>query len=463
MTASVLILAAVIAGPGLNAAPDDAAADEVRTVSIDSIREGYGRNREAFNYLHVVWRRRMQNGPGTTRQLDFSKAYLESGLREGTLPEQIRASAQSDIEYIASSRDDPFRLQPHVFVQEFFTDRSGFQIRYPNALGMGTATPVDFVFPPQPVTPDSLPELFGNIHVGHFSGRKDEGFQVWAPSSQADRRGVVVSTVEAFADLAFPPLALVDTTSVSPDCLHPSDRFMTGLDDSFQVLGPAIIQDRETILIERAVEAESKDQFLLPAQVQDYGDRARYFRVTRAWIDMARGCLPLRIETSARYLFDGREIDDPFAINPISVFEIAAVERVEGGGFYPMKVSETSYETDSSVLAKLSIVNVVLEGADAKSERMIFEEKQQEVLHVDANPNEALWRRFALPDETRFADGRTKTSHFIGKGGVVERLESRPAAAPSAGMTTMQLGTAVLGVLLLLGIVIALFVRFRRS
>lgn len=396
LLAVLICLFAFAAGMGQDRAVDSDAP------TIEEIAAGTRHNRQAFGSLHVIWQRATTNGAAMSKSFKRSLTDLQARLDDPDLTASKKAELQADIDRLQATLNNLNVGQGTAFITEFFTDGVGFQIRYPNTMGVGSKPPARFDFPTEPATPESLPGTFANMHVVHFDGNHERGFPIWTGMQRAQRTGVIYAKLGAFADIAFPPLALAEPAEW-PN-VNPLDAFLARLSMGFVVRGRTQLDGRDVILIEGEREIDPKALFD-PDFAKTLNGRIRRFDFERAWIDAERGWLPLRVEYAPYWIADGKRVDDAFGINPQRVIEEVEIAQVEGGGYYPMHLVERTYNADASLPGpRRSLTEILLEGKAEPRGRILHEETEFTVEHVDTTTPTSQWKGFAFPPDTAYAD-----------------------------------------------------------
>ena len=273
-------------------------------------------NLAAFRGLQVKYTCQLRDQEG------FRTFYLQ-----GAEDEEIRA-AKPDIS--AKQKEEAVRnaanwrgmakaFQPRTenWVREIWRQGESVQIRWPQTGGLPTL----------PLTRDSL-------------GREFKGISLWSRASReaswssivlvGQKPAVSVQTTLPPIPLFIPPMMV--GSSVEEKFLHPLDKVFADGADSISVIGREMVGGVDTLLIEKSsIVFQMKD----PA---DQSDRMSV-SVLRAWVDLERGAIPVRVATEMRGFRDGKRVVDPTFGGrdwPPHVVDVV-IEQVPGGGYYPTK------------------------------------------------------------------------------------------------------------------------------
>lgn len=92
------------------------------------------------------------------------------------------------------------------------------------------------------------------------------------------------------------------------------------------------------------LEERKPGEFLTAEEEARYGGRFRFFDVRTAYVDPERGCIPLRMDWTQRWMFGGRTILQTPAFSTLSNVEI---EQVVPGVWYPRSSSMTVYVAEN--------------------------------------------------------------------------------------------------------------------
>jgi hypothetical protein len=77
--------------------------------------------------------------------------------------------------------------------------------------------------------------------------------------------------------------------------------------------------------------------FLVATAAKKYQGRLHRVDLTRAWVDVSKGCLPLKMEWESYYVFSEEGKSYSTRSGPYLTLEVKSVEQIENGGYYPTK------------------------------------------------------------------------------------------------------------------------------
>ncbi len=100
-----------------------------------------------------------------------------------------------------------------------------------------------------------------------------------------------------------------------------------------------------TYVIEHLQELKLALTFSQPKElIARFPGKLQLFAITTVWIDAERGCIPLRIEKSGAFFYEGRRLGPaPQLAELLTVFKI---QKIDKGGWYPMKGRVYSFNQD---------------------------------------------------------------------------------------------------------------------
>lgn len=248
-------------------------------------------------------------------------------------------------EYVVERSDVFYQLNPGAtsesadpVLEDYWTDRKRFLLRMPKSFSEGQSyVPSDTV-----ITPDVLLSVYRDTFVFSYGSTSANGFRWWS-GVEKDGQGGGVTGVGSVADriglFLFPPLGATDPTWGPEGIRHAIDVFFADGTESLSVVGTIRVDNVETVVAQRTVYAAA------PAvQQREVKGKLEIAQVTTAWIDMQRGCLPVRMDQTNCFVLDGNPLgrtDTQKALDPAKRPEtdfavvVSRIERSDGGAFYP--------------------------------------------------------------------------------------------------------------------------------
>ncbi len=226
---------------------------------------------------------------------------------------------------------------------DYWTDRYGIQFRFRIPIGAAPSA-----FPDDPPTTAALGTTYRNTIIVSSPG-PGAPVATWngSQNGMAPTGGIFKSYRVGDAKLiATPPFGVVRPDWGLP--LNPYDEFYEGPGEFPRVVGRAVIDGRPTLILERRTAAMPPRSFLTESEFQRLGTRLRRSTLIRAWVDPARGYLPLRLEWDAEALLDGKLIAPPAGTKPNRVIEEVVLREVAPGIFYPSSGAIREYQPDPS-------------------------------------------------------------------------------------------------------------------
>lgn len=410
-------------------------------ITYADLQSGYWLNYEQFKSLYVSWRH-------VTFPHENAIRRYEDAWRSET-PQQREALRK------ASGRREE--------QNEFWTDREAFQVRTPAVLVPDRDAPGrEFDFPQRAARKGNLMTDFKEIGVYNYNGDLADGIKFWNGVLQGLPQGAVLSRLRADAPgRLLPPLAL--HYPVSGFVQHPFDAFFRDAFDEARVVGRVDLDGHNAFVVEKVI-PQPDGRKRLRLFVEHAGEdinKLTLQEVQRAWIDMERGCLPLRMEIMPRLTYDGKIFDDIWGFGPNTVIETQKIEKVDGGGFYPSRVRRVSFSSvDRDPRATPISFKEIIGRSLPKREAAPDLEGQWVTEVVEAGRDMTGLFAFDFPDSMVYYDFRT--SKVMGKTYDDAKPGAGAATRGRKGAEDRLIRYALIGANLLLVLVLAGVVLFRR-
>lgn len=375
--------------------------EEVPYTAADLVA-GYHQNFARVRTLRVQARYTERWMANQLKHWEKAAARAEQELQAIDLPAEQRALLLEEVQNNRERARDPLMAEPHYTLQDFWTDGVQFQQRVPRiAQGWNTPNPKRdgfipgtgvpaFPFPDGPATAQNLPTLFRELRIVSYS--RSAGFRSWEGVEREGRYGGWVSTEAKGGIVPFPPLGrppLEWGANLAQSQWHVFDEFFSRPIEEMRVTGTAVLDGRAVYLLEHWKKTARLESFMLPELIEKYGADVERFDVVRAWIDPARGCLPLRMEWTAKTQYKGVPLEPlPGAekLKPGRVVEEVKVEALAGGGFYPVSGVIRHYAVDADWSGPFATIEDVIERRAVPVARNVLnQETHWEVLKLQAN------------------------------------------------------------------------------
>lgn len=454
LCALVAALSAIVAG----AQPQIQATDVVA---------GYRQNFAEFRTLHVQWARVLSNAENFFKHLEAVAHDLErQATREGLDAEQ-RAQLLSQAQTYLEMVSHPKNAAPNALRQDFWTDGTGYQMRLPSP-SLGDRQ-TEWRYPPSVARIDggALLADYKDTAVICFDGRIEDGFRVWDGYTKGDvHRANIQKSAPDSDEAHFPPLGFVNAEWGAH--WHPFDDFFAGPIEQLRIVGEEELAGRRTYVIERVSENARKELRLKPEHLKKYGDRIRMLDLVRAWVDSARGYLPLRMEWRSDTLLDGRPLAAPEKEVPsfrsIDNVEIRQVPGTQG--YYPVRSAMHLYAVEAGFRGPFVTVGDFLDGqARVVAPVRLHQECHWEVSLVEANRDMSGLLSLAFPDNTTYYDARQSRGFLTGdaKKLLDDALAKREEPPRPAIWTTSRLVVITLVAVGLLALALVPISRYRRG
>lgn len=279
------------------------AADVDMQVTAAEVIAGYRQNALSFRTLRVTGARHTQRGENLVNRVRLGGTTAE---------ETLQALAE-----------------PKMFPVQIWTDRTGFQLRFPRGDRVEWTDP--FLFPDAPLTEATFKTTFADYVI--FTSQKDtnDGISMWGGLQGTRPIGAThYNPKDGYEQCSLPPLAL--TSAASGFTCHSIDQFFLEPTDKMEIVGAEMFDSIDCVVLERT----ERDDEIGEAWSSESVEIEMFWRY-RAWIDPQRGFLPLRIEKSYYFVHGGKTYVDPWGLDPQTIATLSDIRVVPGGGFYPME------------------------------------------------------------------------------------------------------------------------------
>lgn len=317
------------------------AQDETAVVCIEDVLAGFRQNVATAQTLRVQWRWRDQATDASRRWRLAVAESLERDADDTKLApdEKKRLLDGAKQERQAGMRESG--SDTLVVQQDCWTDRKNLQVRHPAGYGRdwyktGVAAEwVKHVFLDDPLTPKSLATKFADYQITSCGEATNYQARLWngSVSDGSHFVGAIHPSLEgmrAHAGWVLPPLVL---PVFNWGTRHLIDELFSGKEDEYAVLGEVVVDGISTVLIERRYVSTGRPTFSL-----------------RGFVDLNRGCLPLRIEYFAGDMIEFRHIlkmidanERPYFSRTLTNVQIESFD----GCYYPIRGLDEEYSADA--------------------------------------------------------------------------------------------------------------------
>jgi hypothetical protein len=432
-------------------------------IQATDIVAGYRQNFAEFRTLHVQWQRVLTNAENFFKRLEAAAHDLEEqSARQGIEPEE-RARLLSQAEGYLGMAAHPKNIAPTVVRQDFWTDRTGFQMRLPSP-SLGDQQ-TEWRYPPSAPGIDTKALLthYKDTAIICFDGRADNGFRVWDGYTKGDIHVAGIQKSAADSDSThFPPLGLVNPEWGSS--WHPFDDFFAGPIEQLRVVREERVAGRRTYVVERVSETQHKELRLKPEHIKRFGERIKIFDIVRAWVDPARGYIPLKMEWDGEKWYDGKLIAPlKKKIPSFRIIDNVEIRQVAGTqGYYPVRCEMHLYAVEAGYRGPFVTVGDVIEGKQpVVGPNRLDQECLWEVSLVEANRDMSGLLSLRFPDNTAYYDARQSRAFVTGdaKKMLDDALAKQEAPPQEARWHTARVALAVV---IVVGTLALAFMRINR-
>jgi hypothetical protein len=359
---------------------------------------GYYQNFAQFRTLRVQMRYTEQYKAYWLKHWECEADRLEKLAQDSETPVADRARLLSQADGYRKMARHPDMARPHHTLQDFWMQGRCFQQRVPLAAAGWNTPPADggfvaapgaenWTFADEPPTAANLTRLYREVQIVSYA--PETGYRGWAGRHRPTGQAVGWRSSQSKGGIAvFPPLGQ-PPPEWQVSLMHVMDQFFALPQKEMRLGGVGELEGRRVYLIEHVAEAPYQT-WLQPHEIAKYAGKVQRFNVVRVWVDVERGCLPVRMEWDSYLARNGEPLEAERAISgqrPLwRVLEEVRISAVEGGGFYPMTGVLRTYADDLSSGREPLTVSDILEGrAKSWPPTVLTKEERWEVLKLEAN------------------------------------------------------------------------------
>jgi hypothetical protein len=385
-----------------------------KTQSLPGVHDlvsGFRQNYYSFLTLRLLWTRKQQYAKmWFTRQEESAKKF-ERQSNDKSKSAQERAKSLERYQNVKKMLEHPNFRQPTISFQEFLTDRKNFQVRVFSA-SSESELPSGYSFSKKlPADAVNLKTVFAHVPLSSYDQSRAE-FKVWSGlrNGRDYYRAEISVTKVVNNKVYFPPLGV--DSQVWGDNWNQIDEFFARPESQMRVDRNESLDGVHTYVLEHIVEREfPSDVFPRELRVRFPG-KLQLFDITTAWIDDKRGCIPLRIEKSGAFYYEGRRLGPP--IRPAELLTVTELRTVEGGGWYPTKGRVEAFAIDTAWSKGPNNLEMLLTGRFNVLPYNVYNTVSWEILHVETVADKADLFKFEFPEGTEYYDEKTKAFVFKG-------------------------------------------------
>ena len=307
--------------------------------SASDVFSGYRLNASYFAKVRITWRYSLKNTDAfynaDKRMAQILELKAKSADISGERKTKLLRAAKG---FRSSSEGTP---RETVFLQDYWTDGLRKQVRIP-ASQLDLAAARVWQFPDAPVTPDSLIVSYKDTCILSYNPQANATLRIWAgyqPNTKANSSVRSAPLEEYYYGFLYPP-CVEGKHAVKQQYLHPVDRFFSLPVQNIHVVGSVELDGVKALkLVHRTIEKST-------LHAAD-GAKLEYLNTTTAFVDPARGYIPVRIEYRSDKLVNGECVDAATG-DPFLIVRCSAVKAVDGVAFYPMEGVEEIYGAEPS-------------------------------------------------------------------------------------------------------------------
>jgi hypothetical protein len=297
--------------------------------------------------------------------------------------------------------------------EDYWTDRKRLLVRMPDR------PDAVFRYYDNNISPETLLERYAHWTIFSYDSACGGAYRFWNGLGRDGRGRGVVGTRAVTSLLGlfmFPPLGVSDPAWGQVRTWHVIDEFYARPLSEMRVLGKGVVSGKEVVLLEH-MEMRPPQSASTLAQ----GRKVEWADITTAWVDVDRGCLPLRMETWSELMLDGvffgtvakTSVRNPGGQKAYVITEIHEIRKFDGGGFYPVKGVIRNISPDPDYRGPFNTLDGTLAGKVVDVPTVEFTRWEWEAVSVEPNvliPETSLALKF--PKGTAYTD-ETLSKPFI--------------------------------------------------
>ncbi len=146
--------------------------------------------------------------------------------------------------------------------------------------------------------------------------------------------------------------------------------------------------------------------------IAKFPGKLQLYAITTAWVDAKRGFLPLRIEKTAAFFYDGRRLGPPPQL--AELLTVFKVQKIGGGGWYPMKGRVYSINEDPEWTKGPNNMEMLLDNRFHSIPHVIVDMKSWDIHNIESISNIKDMFTCDLPNDTEYYDNNLKKFLFKG-------------------------------------------------
>jgi len=392
-----------------------AGSDEQNLPSAGDLVSGFRTNYHAFPALRILWARKQEMTDAWFKRSENAaeKYRKESNDASKTPPERARALRLS--ENAKNVLTNPVLRKPTIILQEFRTDRSSYQACRFNA-SVESDLPSGYSFSKRlPADPLNLQTVLAHTRITAYDHSTSQ-FTYWMGRRegrdyyQAEIGRKNMGDSEGF----FPPLG--HDSDARGGTLNELDAFFARATSQMRVIRTEVKEGVETYVLEHGEEFKLAPDFLareLPEElIAKFPGKLQLYAITTAWVDAKRGFLPLRIEKTAAFFYDGRRLGPPpQSAELLTVFK---VQKIDGGGWYPMKGRVCLFSEDPEWTKGPNSMEMLLDNRFHNIPHVIVKMTSWDIHNIEIISDLKDMFKVDFPNDTEYYDDNLKKFLFKG-------------------------------------------------
>jgi hypothetical protein len=392
-----------------------AGSEERNLPSVGDLVSGFRTNYHSFPTLRILWARKHEMMDASFKRSEHAaeKYRKESNDASKTPPE--RAMSLRLYENAKNVLTNPVLRKPSIIFQEFRTDRSSYQMRRFNASDESDL-PSGYSFSKRlPADPLNLQTVLAHTRITAYDQSTSE-FTFWMGRRegrdyyQAEIGRKNMGDSQGF----FPPLG--HDSDNRGGILNELDAFFVRPTSQMRVIRTEIKEGVETYVLEHREEYKLAPDFLtreLPRElIAKFPGKLQLYAITTAWVDAKRGFLPLRIEKTAAFFYDGRRLGPPPQL--AELLTVFKVQKIGGGGWYPMKGRVCLFNEDPEWTKGPNSMEMLLDNRFHSIPHVIVNMTSWDIHNIETISDTKDMFTFNLPNNTEYYDNNLKKFLFKG-------------------------------------------------
>jgi hypothetical protein len=387
---------------------DQQAAEDLPTAG--DLVSGYRANYLSFPSLRLLWTQSLQFAEAYHQTKALMLKFHQARAQQSNLSPEERSDSLGQVESLKSSSQSA-DCDGSVLFQEFITDRSRYQMRQLPYKSLAEF-PTQYTFSP-PLRADStnLATVFYGTPVTEYEPAQNI-YKIWHGTGAKRGSGEFRKDGSWNLDAYLPPLG---ADNDGWGVLHEIDAFFRLPVSRLRVIRREVVDGATTYVMESMLTYDFSVALEKSNLATRYQGKLEKRASTRAYIDPARGFLPVRIEHGAGHYFNGRLL----TYDNVPSHTVVSVTRFlnpAGGGWYPADGGIVRLTMDPTKNSSGLSLEKELEGSAKPVPLVVMDATNWKTLKIETPISSPDIFGIDFPIDTEYFDITTNKTMIRGNG-----------------------------------------------